>query len=192
MADLIFNFSKLSKLQYGSEQPRIRCKYWATRSSIRSFARTTHSFACSALLALLARSAALIRLFARSLVKSEWWMLGHQVVLNLSELVIPLIKWFCLDKNTGKSDDGSHGLRQRSGKSRIHISPGMSGDGPSLPEILLHCQKNRCVSWLCFIDFISYRVFPSNWLLKKRFYSGMEQHRNNWNRFMHSFHSSFM
>ena len=33
-----------------------RLKYWATRSSVRSFARSVHSFACSALLASLARS----------------------------------------------------------------------------------------------------------------------------------------
>ena len=31
-------------------------KYWATRSSVRSFARTAHSFACAALLASLSRS----------------------------------------------------------------------------------------------------------------------------------------
>ena len=45
-------------------------KYWATRSSVRWFARPArpaHSFACSALLALLARSAALTCLLARSL-----------------------------------------------------------------------------------------------------------------------------
>ena len=36
-----------------------RCKYWATCSSIRSFARTAHLFACSAQLALLTRTAAL-------------------------------------------------------------------------------------------------------------------------------------
>ena len=38
-----------------------RVEYWAIRSSVCSFARTTHSFTCSALLASLARSAALIR-----------------------------------------------------------------------------------------------------------------------------------
>ena len=37
-----------------------RRKYWATRSSIPSFARTAHSFARYALLASLAHSAALI------------------------------------------------------------------------------------------------------------------------------------
>ena len=36
-----------------------RLKYWATRSFVCLFARTAHSFACSALRALLARSAAL-------------------------------------------------------------------------------------------------------------------------------------
>ena len=38
-----------------------RLKYWATCSSIRSFARTTHWFPCSALLASLARAASLSR-----------------------------------------------------------------------------------------------------------------------------------
>ena len=38
-----------------------RLKYWATRSSVRSFARTAHSFTCFGLLALLAPSAALTR-----------------------------------------------------------------------------------------------------------------------------------
>ena len=44
-----------------------RIENWAIRSSARSFARTTHSFSRSALLALLARSAALIRSLAHSL-----------------------------------------------------------------------------------------------------------------------------
>ena len=49
-------------------------KYWATRSSVRSFARIAHSFTCSALLASLARSAALIRSLARSIrsLPSSW------------------------------------------------------------------------------------------------------------------------
>ena len=42
-------------------------KYWATRSSARSFARTAQSFACYALLASFARSAALTRSLACSL-----------------------------------------------------------------------------------------------------------------------------
>ena len=46
-------------------------KYWATRSSVRSFARTTHSFAYSALLASLARTAALIRSLVHSLTHSR-------------------------------------------------------------------------------------------------------------------------
>ena len=49
-----------------------RCKYWATCLSIRSFARTAHSFACSTLLVSLARSAALIHSLACSPV-------GHSV-----------------------------------------------------------------------------------------------------------------
>ena len=48
-----------------------RVEYWATRSSVRSFARTFHSSACSALLASLRRSAALIHLLACSLA-SLW------------------------------------------------------------------------------------------------------------------------
>ena len=35
------------------------CKYWATHSSVRSFTRTTHSFACSVLFALLTHFAVL-------------------------------------------------------------------------------------------------------------------------------------
>ena len=42
-------------------------KNWVTRSSVRSFARTAHSFPCSGLLASLAPSAALTRSLARSL-----------------------------------------------------------------------------------------------------------------------------
>ena len=38
-----------------------RLEYWATRLSVCSFTRTAHSFACSALVASLARSAALAR-----------------------------------------------------------------------------------------------------------------------------------
>ena len=45
-------------------------EYWAIRSSVHSFTCTAHSFACSALLALLARSTALIRSLARSLAHS--------------------------------------------------------------------------------------------------------------------------
>ena len=46
----------------GPEKSRIQ--YWVTRLSVRSFARTAHSFACSALLASLACSAACTRLLS--------------------------------------------------------------------------------------------------------------------------------
>ena len=46
-------------------------KYWAIRPSIRLFARTAYSFAHTALLAWLARSAALIHSLARSLSQSQ-------------------------------------------------------------------------------------------------------------------------
>ena len=53
-----------------------RRKYWATRSSVRSFARpfarTAHSFACSGRLASLAPSAALTRSLACSLGKVNY------------------------------------------------------------------------------------------------------------------------
>ena len=47
------------------------CYQWATLLSAHSFARTGHSFACSALLASLTRSAALTRSLARSLTRSR-------------------------------------------------------------------------------------------------------------------------
>ena len=52
-----------------------RLEYWATRSSVRSFARTANLFACSALLASLARSAALT--LARSLTSLTPELLGQ-------------------------------------------------------------------------------------------------------------------
>ena len=60
-----------------------RHKYWATRSSIPSFARTAHSFACSGLLASLAPSAALTRSFPRSW-ESEFLMSPTDLVLSHS------------------------------------------------------------------------------------------------------------
>ena len=56
-----------------------RWKYWATRSSVYLFARTAHSFACSALLAKLTRSIAPTRSLARSLPSSGHsdWLDGY-------------------------------------------------------------------------------------------------------------------
>jgi len=62
----------------GQINQEYRLKYWATCSSVRLFARTAHSFICSALLASLAHSAVLICSLARSLRSlppswdSEW------------------------------------------------------------------------------------------------------------------------
>jgi len=70
-----------------------RLWYWATRSSVRSFARTAHSFACSGLLASLAPSAALTRSLARSLrsLPRSWESVNFDVsislILNHSALV---------------------------------------------------------------------------------------------------------
>ena len=69
-----------------------RCKYWAPHSSVHSFTRTAHSFACTALLALLARSAALTHLLARSLHslprswESEFLMSYNDLVFSHSAL----------------------------------------------------------------------------------------------------------
>ena len=67
-----------------------RRKSWATRLSVRSFARTAHSFACSGVLASLAPSAALTRSLARSLRslprswESEFLMSQNDLVLSHS------------------------------------------------------------------------------------------------------------
>ena len=58
-----------------------RLKYWATRSSVRSFARTAHSVACSGLLASLAPSAALTCSLARGTVKV--WMAISSVFFSI-------------------------------------------------------------------------------------------------------------
>ena len=49
-----------------------RHKYWATGSSVCSFPCTAYSYACSALLALLMRSTALICLLAPHTLPSSW------------------------------------------------------------------------------------------------------------------------
>ena len=53
---VMMNLMRLSTVVQNSH--KLRRKYWVTHSSFRSFARTAHSFACSALLAVLARPAA--------------------------------------------------------------------------------------------------------------------------------------
>ena len=67
-----------------------RRKYWATPSSVRSFGRTGHSFACSGLHASLAPSAALTPSLAHSLRSlprlwdSEFLMSQYDLVLSHS------------------------------------------------------------------------------------------------------------
>ena len=79
-----------------------RRKSWATRLSVRSFARTAHSFACSGVLASLAPSAALTRSLARSLRslprswESEFLMSQNHLVLSHSAFVLPAwLYWLC-------------------------------------------------------------------------------------------------
>ena len=64
----------------GQNSQEYRLKYWATRSSLRSFARTAHSFACSTLLTSLTRSAALTRSLARLLTSLTPSLVGHWLV----------------------------------------------------------------------------------------------------------------
>jgi len=76
-------------------------KYRAIYSSVRLFARTAHSFACSALLTLLARSAALIRSLARSLTHSG----AHGLVINVYELNASISYSFsplCIARNVSR------------------------------------------------------------------------------------------
>ena len=67
---------------HNNQEPR--CNYWATRLSVRSFARTAHSFTCSALIAALVR---LLAHFAHSLSCGKVNdRMGYQAVLNHSGL----------------------------------------------------------------------------------------------------------
>ena len=76
----------------GQNNQEYRFEYWATRSSVHSFAQTTDSFAGSALLASRARSAALIRSLA------PHYSLAHSLLSLTPELVGQgMIGWlFCL------------------------------------------------------------------------------------------------
>ena len=69
----------------GQINQEYRLKYWATRSSVRLFARTAHSFACCGLLSSLAPSAALAH-FAHSLAhgKVDDWMAIYSVFFFIS------------------------------------------------------------------------------------------------------------
>ena len=71
-----------------------RLKYWATRSSVCSFNRTAHSFACSGLLASLTLSAALTCSLAHSLRslprswESELLMTQNDLILSHSAMIV--------------------------------------------------------------------------------------------------------
>ena len=56
----------------GQNNQEYRLKYWATHSSVYLFTSTAHSFACSALLALLARSAVLTRSLTSLTDVNDW------------------------------------------------------------------------------------------------------------------------
>ena len=77
-----------------------RRKYWATRLSVRSFARTAFSFACSGLLASLAPSAAL----ARSLpsLPRSW---ESELLISQNDLALSHSGLTCNDKKKKKRKD---------------------------------------------------------------------------------------
>ena len=66
-----------------------RIEYWATRSSVRSFARTAYSFACSGLLTSLAPSAALTRSLTPSLVGKRFFVWNERVDLVQFQPTVP-------------------------------------------------------------------------------------------------------
>ena len=76
-----------------SQEPR--CNYWATRSSVYLFARTTYLFTCFALLALLARSPALICSLACSITPK---LVGKRISkdgysCSVSSLFGTIVEW---------------------------------------------------------------------------------------------------
>ena len=88
--------SRLQRCTVGQNNLEYRLKYWATRSSVRSFARNAHSFACSGLLAALTPFAALTRLLAPSL-------LGNCKIRCLKMTwFCPIVRWRCVIKAAGK------------------------------------------------------------------------------------------
>ena len=68
LASFFWGLSTCYHHTVGQNNQKYRLEYWATRSSVRSFPRTAHSFACSGLLALLAPSAARTRSLAQGTV----------------------------------------------------------------------------------------------------------------------------
>ena len=91
----------------GQNNQEHRLKYWATRSSVRSFARTAHSFTYFGLLASLAPSAVLTHLLVRSLRslshswESEFLMSQNDLVLSHSGVVFVVGVSFGAVINTG-------------------------------------------------------------------------------------------
>ena len=81
-------FAQRTMVQNNQESRR---KHWAIRSSVHSFTHTTHSFACSALLALLTHSAAPIHSLAYSLTPGKMvdCMSQNDLILSHSAAVAP-------------------------------------------------------------------------------------------------------
>ena len=91
-------------------------RYWATRSSVRSFARTVHSFAYYALLTLLIRSAALIHSLTHSLTPG---LVGKYKIRYLK------MTWFCPTVHSSYSDLLFFGLCSYQKHEQNHFSISM-------------------------------------------------------------------
>ena len=90
-----------------------RVEHWAIRSSVRSFACTAHSLACSALLASLARSAALIHSLARSL--QSWWERDFCLKIECVDFILfqPTVHSYI--DSTADNSGNNHSVQSSSG-----------------------------------------------------------------------------
>ena len=88
-------FRSIVDCTVGQNSQKLGCKYWTTRSSVRQFARTALSFACSTQLASFARSAALTRMLTRSLPRiidvSKWPDLPHRLSVSRFQVTFVLL-----------------------------------------------------------------------------------------------------
>ena len=81
---LASQFATTSRSTVVQSNHELRRKYWATRFSVRSFARTAHSFACSGLLASRPPLRSLVRSLARSLTSLTPSLVGKWI-FNVSK-----------------------------------------------------------------------------------------------------------
>ena len=96
----------------GQNDPEYRLKYWATCSSIRSFARTAHLFPRSALLASLARSTPFTRSLARGAV-NDWMAFFFLYFFPFWTIVCPHFTLHSSQKDFPKTEGVRGGWRSR-------------------------------------------------------------------------------